>query len=123
MLIEDEETSREIARITLNRMGIADIAFADDGEHALHLLDTMDSPPDVVITDVFMPNKDGIELVNALVTRRFAGGLILLTGADPAILHIARTMAVSGGLNLLAALMKPLNEQALSLAFGSLHRN
>jgi YesN/AraC family two-component response regulator len=121
LLIEDEESCREIAQITLNGMGISDIIFANDGAHALKLMDRMEAPPDVVISDVFMPNMDGIEFVGALAKRKFLGGLILLTGIDPEMLRIANTIAVTEGLNVMAALLKPLNKPALVNAFKAFH--
>jgi CheY-like chemotaxis protein len=122
LLIEDEETSREIAETALKCIGTMEIVFADDGQHALQLLDIMESPPDVVISDIFMPNKDGIEIVNALAERQFVGGFILLTGANPDMVEIAHTMAVNGGLQVLAALRKPLDVQELARALASLGR-
>jgi CheY-like chemotaxis protein len=122
LLIEDEETSREIAETALKRIGTMEIVFADDGYHALRLLDRMESPPDVVISDIFMPNKDGLELVNALAEREFVGGLILLTGAHPDMVDIAHTMAINSGLQVLAALRKPVDDQELARALASLGR-
>lgn len=113
LLIEDEETSLELALSALKRLGYTDITCAEDGESGRKLLDSMEPKPDVVISDIFMPNKDGIEIVNELVARKFAGELILVSGGDPRMLPIAKLVAVNGGLNLLAALLKPLNEQAL----------
>lgn len=121
LLIEDEETCREITSLTLRRLGVADIVVAEDGKAALKLLDRMAVPPDVVIADILMPNKDGIEIVAALVDRQFAGGLILLSGADPYLLRMAGMMAADGGINVLATLLKPLNEDALKYALQRLN--
>jgi YesN/AraC family two-component response regulator len=116
LLIEDEETSREIVQVALRRMGYTDITCAVDGEQGLKLFDRMDPAPDLVISDIFMPKKDGVELIHSLVERRFAGGVILMSGGDLDIVSIAKLFARSGGLNLLAVLLKPLEEQALAQA-------
>lgn len=121
LIIDDDETCREIARILLNRLGITDIVYAEDGHQGIKLLDRMTPPPNIVITDIFMPNKDGIEMVTALVKRKFAGELIFASGGDPMMLRIAQAMALAGGLSVLATLLKPLDEQALRNVFARLN--
>ncbi|HRK40137.1 MAG TPA: response regulator [Burkholderiaceae bacterium] len=121
LLIEDEETSRELTVIALQRLGITDIVLAEDGKKAIKVLDGLATKPDVVISDIMMPNKDGVEIVSALVARKFQGGLILLSGADPNILRMTTTMAAHGGVNVLATLIKPLDEKALKYAFDRLN--
>lgn len=79
----------------------------------------METAPDVVISDVFMPKKDGIEVAGGLVARKYSGGLILLSGGDQGIISMAKLLAISGGLNLLAVLLKPLDSQALAHALMS----
>jgi YesN/AraC family two-component response regulator len=121
LLIEDEETSCELAKLALQRLGHTDITCAADGAHGLKLFDRMDPAPDVVISDIYMPNKDGIEIVNSLVARKYAGGVILLSGGDHAIISLTKLFARSGGLNLLGVLRKPLDEQALAHALEATH--
>jgi hypothetical protein len=66
-----------------------------------------------------MPNKDGIEVAAGLVARRYSGDLILLSGGDLGIISMAKFLAVGGGLNLVAVLLKPLDSQALARALMS----
>jgi YesN/AraC family two-component response regulator len=119
LLIDDEETSREVVLTALQRLGHQDVTCAVDGEHALKLFNRMNPAPDVVISDIYMPNKDGIELVQALVACKFSGGVILLSGGDLNMVSAAKFFARNGGLNLLAVLLKPLDEQALAHALSS----
>ena len=122
LLIEDDEICRRIVEIMLKNLGFMDIVCAEDGERGLKLLDQMDAPPDVVISDIFMPNIDGIEIVNALVERKFSGGLILMSGSDPSMVQIAQLIAIRGEIKILATLLKPLNERALADVFhGQFH--
>jgi response regulator of citrate/malate metabolism len=116
LVFEDELSSQEIARRAFQRVGITDIAFAADGEAGLNILDRMEPKPDLILCDIFMPEKDGIEIVSALVERKFAGGLILISSGDPTMLTIAQLLAKNGKIQLLGALFKPLNEQALAKA-------
>jgi CheY-like chemotaxis protein len=113
LLIEDDDICRTAVATVLQHLGYTDVTCAVDGEDGLSLFDQMVPAPDVVITDLFMPKRDGIEVASGLVARSYSGGLILLSGGNPDILSMVQSLAVSGGLNLLAVLRKPLDTQAL----------
>lgn len=116
LVIDDEETSQAVARQALLHIGVRHIVVVGDGEAAVRVLDRLREPPDFVICDIFMPESDGIEMVNALVARHYAGGLVLVTGGDSQYLVIAKRVARFHGLRLLATLTKPLSAQALAQA-------
>ncbi len=120
LVIDDEETSQELARMALERLGLTSIWVAGDGALAIKAMDKMARPPDFVISDIFMPQSDGIELVNDLAKRQYAGGLVLVSGGDTQFLVIAKRIARFHGLNLLGSLTKPLRTDALAqILFGS----
>jgi CheY-like chemotaxis protein len=120
LVIDDEETSQELARIALEQIGFTDISVVGDGAQALLAMDRLQRQPDFVICDIFMPQSDGIELVNALATRHFSGGLVLVSGGDSQFLVIAKRVARFHGLQLLASLTKPLRTEDLAQAlFGA----
>ena len=114
LVFEDDLISQELAKRALQRLGISNIAFAANGSLGLKMLDSMEYQPNLIILDIFMPEKDGIEIVNALVERKFKGGVVLVTGADLQYLHIAKTIAVGNGLQYLGWLSKPLSDEDLS---------
>ena len=120
LVIDDEEISRELARIALEQIGFTDISLVGDGAMAVLAMDRMQRQPDFVICDIFMPQSDGIELVNALAERHFSGGLVLVSGGDSQFLVIAKRVARFHGLQLLASLTKPIRTEALAEAlFGA----
>jgi response regulator of citrate/malate metabolism len=114
LVFEDEMSSQEIARRTLNSMGITEIAFACDGDRGLKILDRMEPKPDFILCDIFMPDKDGIETVTELANRGFKGGLVLITGAGDTLASVAKTIAIQRDLNFLGLLKKPLNAEQLT---------
>jgi CheY-like chemotaxis protein len=114
LVFEDELSSQEIARRSLNRIGITDIAFAPDGKTGLAIFDRMEPKPDCILCDIFMPEKDGIEIVSDLAERHFKGGLILITGADAQFIKVAKIIAIEKGLHFLGTLEKPLVEAQLA---------
>ena len=60
LVIEDDEMVRELLQEILARAGY-EVAQAPDGEVGIRLY--RNEPADVVITDLVMPNKEGIETI------------------------------------------------------------
>jgi two-component system alkaline phosphatase synthesis response regulator PhoP len=60
LVVDDDKNFREILRFNLQKAGFVNIQEATNGNEALELLPTF--KPDLVILDVMMPNKDGIDV-------------------------------------------------------------
>jgi CheY-like chemotaxis protein len=60
LVVDDEEPIRDILQEALESVGHR-VMTASDGREALRLYTTQ--RPDVVITDIFMPRRSGIDLV------------------------------------------------------------
>lgn len=63
MVVDDEPQITRVLRTSLSSQGY-DIRVANDGETALEIM--KDWVPDLVITDLSMPNMDGLELCRRL---------------------------------------------------------
>ena len=63
LTVDDSATMRDMVGFTLKGAGY-DVLEAHDGQHALAVLG--DESVDLVITDINMPNLDGISLVKSL---------------------------------------------------------
>jgi two-component system, chemotaxis family, chemotaxis protein CheY len=63
MTAEDSPTIRKLVRAALENAGYS-VLDAPDGQYALKMLEGLNA--DMVITDLNMPNLDGIELIKAL---------------------------------------------------------
>src|SRR5436853_6862784 len=59
IFIDDSATMREVIKIAFRRENIDVVAYADA---ASALTNIEQSKPDVIITDVIMPDKDGYEV-------------------------------------------------------------
>jgi two-component system, NtrC family, response regulator AtoC len=66
LIVEDDAHLRDTLAKFLARAGF-EVATASDGRGALALLD--ESPPDVVLTDIHMPDVDGLALLDEVKTR------------------------------------------------------
>ena len=79
LVVDDHESVRQMLRQALETAGMA-VCEAADGEKALDLFRR--EPVDVVVTDIVMPNKEGIETIVEL--RRLSPRLkiIAMSGRD-----------------------------------------
>jgi DNA-binding NtrC family response regulator len=77
LVAEDESNLRLVLQKELQRMG-HDVRVAPDGEAALKLLE--ESNVDVLLSDISMPNMDGMELLRRVHQRPNPPEVIMLTG-------------------------------------------
>lgn len=82
MIVDDSEVDRRLAAGLLERQGEYLVTFAKDGREALNLM--RDSLPDLVLTDMQMPERDGLGLVNAIRLHYSQIPVVLMTahGSD-----------------------------------------
>ncbi len=114
LVVDDDAFSREVMQEMLAAEGVIDIQMADNGRSALRALETMSTPPDLLICDVFMPDMDGIEFMSELAHRQYAGAVVLVTGVDIETLALARDLANGQGLRLLGSFTKPMRQDDLA---------
>lgn len=62
LIVEDSTTTRSLIRAVIEELGDFDIVEAPTGFDALKLLPTQDF--DLVVTDINMPDINGLELIN-----------------------------------------------------------
>lgn len=96
LAVDDSKTMRDMVSFTLKGAGY-DVLVADDGVNALSAVsnDTVD----LIITDVNMPNMNGIELVQKLRSDpRFRATpiLILTTESDDGLKQQGRAAGATG---------------------------
>jgi len=65
LIVDDSESIREVVKFTLENEGY-NVMIGIDGKDALPYLNGQ--PIDLVITDLHMPNMDGIELIRHIRT-------------------------------------------------------
>lgn len=63
LLVDDDASIRETMHLLFNCENFK-VSEANDGEEALTFLKT--ETPDIILSDIGMPNKDGFELLEAL---------------------------------------------------------
>lgn len=82
LLVEDESELAKTLKRHLKREGFS-VALAADGTVALQIIEESalrGMPVDLVISDVVMPNMDGIELLRWIKTKHPEISVVLLSG-------------------------------------------
>jgi CheY-like chemotaxis protein len=112
LIVDDDEHARSFAVKALERAG-HDVAVRADGaglNEALAL-----RCPDLVMTDLFMPNVDGFESIRTLAARWPQVAVIAVTGGGPGSLNLPATyLTMARALGVDAVLAKPYTIQQLT---------
>ncbi len=102
---DDERDTREYLQEVLPRLGHQIVAVAETGQQLAERCH--ENPPDLIITDIKMPDMDGIEAA-ALVNRERQVPVILISGHDDPELVVR-----AGQGHIMAYLLKPVREADL----------
>ena len=64
LIVDDQRSMRGLVRSSLRQIGIQNIAECENGADAL--IEFVNHPPDLIISDWNMPNLDGLGLLQAV---------------------------------------------------------
>lgn len=107
IVIDDEEMIRKVIAAALKREGHA-ILEASDGAEALTLL--KDTLPDLILTDIFMPERDGLEVIMSLQKDKRKVPIVAMTGAPD---NAEMYLKAAKGLGASRILAKPFSIETL----------
>ncbi|HEX4933662.1 MAG TPA: response regulator [Gemmatimonadaceae bacterium] len=102
LVIEDDESLRALMSRALRSRG-HDVLVARDGAEGLAVWDR--ERPDLVVTDLYMPNVDGIEAILAFRSRDPGLPIVAVSGGDSRASFLALDSA--GDLGATVVLAKP----------------
>ena len=114
LVVEDHAFQRKALCRLLHRAGAGQVLEAEDGDTALRLLRDHDADAIMVITDLDMPNVDGIEFIRHLSSEFPAISLAIHSAQDPSLLRSVHLLAEDLGLSLAGVLSKPADLQQIS---------
>jgi DNA-binding response OmpR family regulator len=107
LICDDEPSLRELIRISLD--GPYRFVEADDGDTSLEL--ARRERPDVVILDMMMPRRSGLEVLSALREEKELADIpVIVLTAQPA----TREQALSAGANVV--MVKPFEPEQIAAA-------
>lgn len=113
LVIEDHLFQRNMIRQMLIGMAAQTVHCAENGKEALRLLADPAVLVDIVISDLAMPEMDGIELLAHLGAARKGVSLIFLS-VTQSTLDAAVEIAKAAGVPVLGAILKPISAENLA---------
>jgi DNA-binding response OmpR family regulator len=115
LVIDDDHAVRLTMEVILEHEGY-EVVFANDGEQGIRMFDR--ARPDLVISDIIMPNKEGIETITAIRERSPTTPIIAVSGGGRIGNADFLTMAMKVGAN--EVLPKPFEGEELTAVVGRL---
>lgn len=112
VVVEDHDFQRRTVVQLLKRLGVGTVTEAANGVQALELLQS-GRTPDIVICDIDMPGMDGVEFVTRVAEANLACSVVIASGLESNVLRAVEAIGSGHGLNVLAALPKPLTARRL----------
>ncbi|MGQ5522715.1 GGDEF/EAL domain-containing response regulator [Chitinimonas sp. PSY-7] len=117
MVVEDSAAQRLHAVDLLAHLGITKVFEAENGCHALEVLKDC-GKLDIMMTDLEMPDMDGVELIRHIAESQQVNSLIVVSSRETSILSTVETMAREHGLTVLGIAQKPLSYDNLVALLG-----
>jgi two-component system chemotaxis response regulator CheY len=115
LVVDDARGVRESIRIALEAAGM-EVSTCADGEEALRILS--DAAFDCVVTDIWMPSLDGLDLIKQLHATKPNLRVFVMTGGGPR-MSIESAAAIAEVWGAERVFVKPFDEQDLLEAIQS----
>ena len=120
LVVDDDPILLQVLTAFLARQGVA-VLTAHNGAAATALLSEHDDI-DLIITDLHMPDSNGIEFIEHLNESASRIPLLIISSADKTAITSAEELAKAHQLNYLGAAPKPINFNALAKMLGLVER-
>lgn len=114
LVLDDDPFILKVFARFLSTLGYEAVTTCDNGLSALCWVEENLSAGSLILLDLNMPDMDGIEFVRKLVERRYSGGLILVSGEQEGVLHMAQNLVQAHQIAVLGHVRKPVTIDALS---------
>ena len=117
LVVDDQEHVRTWVRGVLGSMGVTDVTEAGDGRDAIAAVTNSGGWFDLVLCDLRMPERDGIETIRAFAALGVQAGVAVMSVEDPRVIDTAGMLAEAHGLRLLGTVQKPVTAEKLERLF------
>lgn len=113
LVIDDQQVSRQWNIGVLGSLGIEQVVEASSARAAIQAVTERGAKFDLILCDLRMPGKDGIETIRSLASLGLQCAVAILSVEDERVIESAGLLATLRGLNLVGAVSKPLNNEKL----------
>ncbi len=117
--IEDCPFQRAAYTTMLNELGYSNITEAGDGKEAISLI--KENQFDIILTDINMPNINGIELLSFLKDHNHNSHVIVTTAMDQPMIDLIQSMSSHVAFGLFEVLPKPCTKAMLNALIEKTH--
>lgn len=112
LVIDDDPAVQDLLLRFLAELGVKNVKTADNGTDGLQVVDQGPSP-DIILSDLDMPEMDGIEFLRHLGVRRVRCGIILVSALESRLVHSVAGLTRAHDLYLLGIVQKPIRPEQL----------
>ena len=113
LIVEDHDFQRRTLALMLQSLGFGNILEAANGREALEIIRSTSRPPGIVLSDLNMPEMDGMAFIRHLGEITPGLALIIISALDPVLLGSVTKMAAAYGVRLLGVIEKPVTRKRL----------
>lgn len=107
LIVDDDNYQRGLLEKMMSMIGVGDIHQSESALHALQFISTAKKQPDIIITDLDMPDIDGMDFLHQLGDKNIDSAVLIVSGKERSILRSVELMAEEYGLTVLGSLSKP----------------
>jgi EAL domain-containing protein (putative c-di-GMP-specific phosphodiesterase class I)/CheY-like chemotaxis protein len=113
LVVDDQAHVRNFARRVLGSMGITDVVDVADGRDALAAVTQPGAWFDLILCDLQMPERDGIETIRAFAAIGLESAIAIMSIEEERVIETAGMLAEAQGLRMLGTIPKPLTPEKL----------
>jgi EAL domain-containing protein (putative c-di-GMP-specific phosphodiesterase class I) len=117
LIIDDQSHVRTFSRKILERAGITNVTEAGDGREALAAVTQPGAWFDLILCDLRMPDRDGVETIRAFAALGLESAVAILSMEPERVVEGAGRLANVQGLRMLGTIQKPLSVEKLEPIF------
>lgn len=113
LVVDDEPFVLRTTAKVLGRLGFVHVQTAESVVSAMEIVASAEPPVGLVLTDLNMPDADGLELLRRFDETSYGGDILLFSSEDNQTLKMAESLARARKLSVLGAIEKPIQVEKL----------
>ncbi len=107
LIVDDDPIQRELLESYLIERGVNDVLMATNGEEAKRRLAAEGSAIDLIVSDINMPEMDGVEFLMHISSSGTKTALVFVSGAISPVIAGVEALAKRLPVNFLGLIKKP----------------